>query len=100
MRYRIHENNQVGLRKLQLNRFESSALQFIHQASYLSEVSKQDLSEENQLLLNKFISVLQVNGKKQKAKVMLSTKLHRHRLIDQVGFKVVFLILIAKGKIQ
>ncbi len=99
VRYRIHEDNQVGLRKLDFNKFESSALHFVRQASYLSQVSKQSLSEKNQLILANFISVLQAKSKGQKARATLNTKFYRQRLIDQIGLKVIFLILISKGKI-
>jgi glycosyltransferase involved in cell wall biosynthesis len=97
--YRIHENNQVGLRKLSLKRFELSALHFIHQASYLSQVSKPALSEKNRLILANFISVLQAKGKGRKARAIWNTKFCRQRLIDQIGYKVIFLILVIKGKI-
>ena len=99
VQYRIHEDNQVGLRKLDFNKFESSALHFVRQASYLSQVSKQSLSEKNQLILANFISVLQAKSKGQKARATLNTKFYRQRLIDQIGLKVIFLILISKGKI-
>jgi glycosyltransferase involved in cell wall biosynthesis len=99
VKYRLHENNQVGIRKFKVNRFETSALQFINQASYLSKVSKHVLSTENKLVLAKFIAVLQANGKLNKAKAIFSTKFHRQRFIDKIGFKVAFLLLIAKGKI-
>ena len=99
VRYRLHENNQVGIRKFNVNRFESSALRFIHQASYLSKVSKHDLSEDNKLVLAKFTAVLQANGKIHKAKAIFSAKFYRQRFIDQIGFKVAFLLLVAKGKI-
>ena len=99
VRYRLHENNQVGIRKFNLKRFETSALQFIDQASYLSKASKHDLSAENKLVLAKFTAVLQANGKIYKAKAVFGTKFHRQRLIDQIGFKIAFLLLIAKAKI-
>jgi glycosyltransferase involved in cell wall biosynthesis len=99
VQYRIHEDNQVGLRKLDFNKFELSALHFVRQASYLSQVSKQSLSEKNQLILANFISVLQVKSKGQKARATLNTKFYRQRLIDQIGLKVIFLILVSKGKI-
>jgi glycosyltransferase involved in cell wall biosynthesis len=99
VQYRIHENNQVGLRKLSLNKFESSALQFIHQASYFSQVSKQALSEKNELMLTNFISVLEAKGKGKKARAIWNTKFNRQRLIDQIVYKVIFLVLVIKGKI-
>jgi hypothetical protein len=99
VQYRIHENNQVGIRKLDFNKFELSALHFVRQASYLSQVSKQSLSEKNQLILANFISVLQAKSKGQKARAILNTKFYRQRLMDQIGLKVIFLILVSKGKI-
>ena len=99
VQYRIHENNQIGLRKFSLKDFELSALHFIHQAYYLSAESKQTMSEEKKLLLASFISVLQVRGKRQKAKAIFMAKFNRQRLIDQIGFRLIFLILLSKGKI-
>jgi hypothetical protein len=99
VQYRIHGNNQVGLGEFNFNKFELSVLQFIHQASYLSQVSKQALSEESKLMLVNFISVLQATGKRQKAIAILNTKFKRQRLIEQIGIKVVFLLLVIKGKI-
>ena len=99
IQYRIHENNQIGLGKFSLNKFESSALHFINQAAYLSEESKQVLSHEKKLLLDNFVSVLKAKDKRRKVRAILSTKFDRQRLIDQIGIKVIFLLLISKGKI-
>jgi glycosyltransferase involved in cell wall biosynthesis len=99
VRYRLHENNHVGVGKFKVNRFETSALQFIHQASYLFKVSKHDLGAENTLALTKFTAALQTSGKVHKTKAIFRTKFNRQRFIDQIGFKVTFLLLIAKGKI-
>jgi glycosyltransferase involved in cell wall biosynthesis len=99
VQYRIHENNQVGLQKFNLKAFKSSALQFVHQASYLSANLKRSLQEDNNLTLANFILVLQVKGIKQKIKVIWKAKFDRQRLIDQIGFKIVFYILIFKNKI-
>lgn len=99
VQYRIHENNQVGIRKLSLNKFELSALHFIHQASHLSQVSKQTLTVKNQLILANFISVLYAKSRRQKVRAILNTKFYRQHLIDQIGFKVIFLILVSKRKI-
>jgi len=97
--YRIHESNQVGLRKFNINRFESSALDYLHQAFYLSKHSKYDLSEKNQETLAKFLSVLQAKSKAGKIKAILSINFGRAHLIDKVGFKVIFLKLVCKNKI-
>jgi hypothetical protein len=74
-------------------------LQFVHQASYLSANLKRSLQEDNNLTLANFILVLQVKGIKQKIKVIWKAKFDRQRLIDQIGFKIVFYILIFKNKI-
>ncbi len=99
VQYRIHENNQIGLRKFSFNKFELSALNFIHQASYLFAEPKQILSEQDTLLLNDFTSVLYVKNKRKKALAILKTKFNRQRWIDKIGFKIVFLILVCKGRI-
>jgi glycosyltransferase involved in cell wall biosynthesis len=97
--YRIHENNQVGLRKFDINRFESSALDYLQQAEYLSKHSKWDLSEKNQETLANFLSVLQIKSKVGKTKAILKTNFSREHLIDKVGFKIIFLKLVCKKKI-
>jgi glycosyltransferase involved in cell wall biosynthesis len=99
VRYRIHENNQVGLRKFRIGNLELSALHFIHQAAYLSKQRKQTLSKEKMVLLTDFISVLHVLGKRQKVKAVLKTKFDRQRLFDRIAFKLTFLVLVIKGKI-
>ena len=99
IQYRIHGNNQVGLRRLKFNRFESSALQFINQAAYFSVESKQVLSEENILILANFITVLQAKNKAQKIKAILNSKFDRQRIFDRIGFKLIFFLLVSKGKI-
>jgi glycosyltransferase involved in cell wall biosynthesis len=97
--YRIHGNNQLGLRKYSINRFESSALDYLHQAFYLAKHSKCDLSEKNQETLAKFLSVLRARSKAGKIKAILSTNFGREHLIDKVGFKIIFLKLVCKKKI-
>jgi glycosyltransferase involved in cell wall biosynthesis len=99
VQYRIHENNQVGLGEFNFNKYESSALQYIHQANYFFQISNQGLSEESKLMLVNFISVLQATGRRQKVIAILNTKFKRQRLIEQIGIKVVFLLLVIKGKI-
>ena len=97
--YRIHENNQLGLRKFNINRFELSVLNYLHQAVYLSKHSMCDLSEKNQETLAKFLSVLQAKSKAEKIKAILSTNFGREHLIDKVVFKLIFLKLVYKKKI-
>jgi hypothetical protein len=99
VQYRIHERNQVGLRKFKFNRFESASLHYIHQAAYLSKESKESLSEKDKLTLSNFISVLQVKSKGQKVRAIINTKFERQRLVDKIGFKIIFFLLACKGKI-
>lgn len=99
VRYRIHENNQVGLRKLELNRFETSARNFIYQAACLPEAIKQTLSEKDRLLLAKFTLILRAKSKRKKVKAIMNAKFDRQRLIDKIAFKTILLLLVMKEKI-
>lgn len=97
--YRIHENNQVGLRKLRFSFVQASILSFLNQAEYLSIHSERSLTESQRLILTQFTSLLSKNGEKQKLRNSLKVRIIRQRFIDEIGLRLVLFYLIAKGKI-
>ena len=99
VQYRIHGDNQVGLRKFNINKFESSALEYLHQAAYLANESKCALTDTDHSTLSNFVSVLHLKGKVLKTTAILKTKFDRQRFVDKIGFKIIFLLLVCKGKI-
>jgi len=99
VQYRIHGDNQVGLRKFDIDKFESSALNFFYQAAYLSSESKYTLPDKYKSSLDNFISVFHLKGKVLKTRAILSAKFDRQRFVDKIGIKIIFLILVNKGKI-
>lgn len=99
VRYRIHENNQIGLRKYNLHNFETSALNFLQQAAHLFNEHKGFLSQEKIKKLSKLNLILQVSRKREKVKATLRAPFKRQKLFDQIAIKLVILLLIAKGVI-
>jgi glycosyltransferase involved in cell wall biosynthesis len=99
VQYRIHENNQVGLRKFALDKFETSATNFINQAASLPEEINQILSKNDKLMLAKFTLVLRVKSKREKVKAIVNAKIDRQRLLDMIGFKLILLLLVSRKKI-
>jgi glycosyltransferase involved in cell wall biosynthesis len=99
VQYRIHGDNQVGLRKYIQNRFETSARNFVYQAACLPEEIIQTLSEKDRLMLAKFTLVLRVKSKRQKVKAIMNAKFDRQRLLDRIGFTIILLLLVKKEKI-
>ena len=98
IRYQIHENNQVCLRKFAQKEFETSIRNFIYQAVCLPGEIIQALTEKDKLMLAKFTFILRVKSKREKVKATLNARFDRQRLIDKIRFRIILLLLVNKEK--
>jgi glycosyltransferase involved in cell wall biosynthesis len=99
VKYRIHEGNHVGLRKYGFGRFLDSAENYLIQARYLGKIVGPNLSQDKNPVLADLISIFEKKGKAQKAFLIIKLPVVRQRRIDQLGMKIMFLVLVIYSRI-
>jgi len=99
VKYRIHEGNHVGLRKYGFGRFLDSAENYLIQARYLGKIVGPNLSQDKNPVLADLISIFEKKGKAQKAFLIIKLPVVRQRRIDQLGMKIMFLVLVIHSRI-
>jgi glycosyltransferase involved in cell wall biosynthesis len=98
-RYRIHSNNTVGLRKINFNRHKAAVKSFVSQSMFLHESSPKNFNAEQQNLLNKYVKIHAVTGMFRKIFLIWKLPIRRQRRLDQIGFKVILLLLMLRNDI-
>jgi glycosyltransferase involved in cell wall biosynthesis len=99
VKYRIHEGNHVGLRKYGFGRFLDSAENYLIQARYLGKIVGPNLSQDKNPVLGDLVSIFEKKGKAQKAFLIIKLPVVRQRRIDQLGMKIMFLVLVISSRI-
>jgi len=99
VKYRVHEGNHVGLRKYGFGRFLDSAENYLIQARYLGKIVGPNLSQDKNPVLADLISIFEKKGKAQKAFLIIKLPVVRQRRIDQLGMKIMFLVLVIHSRI-
>lgn len=92
VKYRIHENNSVGLRKNSLNSFILSVKNFGQQAQYFQNAVEVDLPRESYLELYRLISIFEEEKLYKKIIAILKLKLQRQHFYDRLGFRIIMLL--------
>ena len=98
-RYRIHSNNTVGLRKINIDRHKAAVKSFVNQSMFFHECSPKNLNAEKQNLLNEYVKIHAVTGMFRKILLVWKLPIRRQRRLDQICFKVVLLLLMFRNDI-
>jgi glycosyltransferase involved in cell wall biosynthesis len=99
VKYRIHEGNHVGLRKFVFGRFIESAENYLTQARYLGKIVGSNSSQSKNPVLAHLISIYEKKSKLQKTILICKLPVVRQRRIDQLGMKIMFLILVFTSRV-
>jgi glycosyltransferase involved in cell wall biosynthesis len=99
VKYRIHQENQVGLRKYSFGRFLDSTENYLIQVIYLGKIVGPNLSQDKNHLLAHVISIDEKKGKAQKAASIIKLPVVRQRRIDQLAIKIMFLVLVLTSRV-
>ncbi len=92
MKYRIHEKNSIGLRKINLKVLTSSAKNFGQQATYFRKVVTVDLPRESSVELSRMISIFEYRSALRKIFSIIKLRLRRQRFYDRLGFRMILLL--------
>jgi len=98
LRYRVHEENLVGLRKYHARRFIDSAENFLNQATYMIKALELNLDRGKEPIIVDLVSIFETKSKFRKAYLFLKLPVVRQRRVDLLGMKMIILYLVLTGK--
>jgi glycosyltransferase involved in cell wall biosynthesis len=99
VRYRIHDENNIGLRKYHLGIFLDSAENFLNQVRFLREITEIDLPQDKKPTLVDLISISDEKSKVHKVFLIFKLSIERQRRIDKVGMKMILVMLILTSRL-
>lgn len=98
VKYRIHKENAVGLRKNSLSSFMASAKNFGQQAHYFRETVAVELSRESSMELDRIISVFENESMSRRIGSLFKLRLQRQQFYDRLAFRLILLLGILTKK--
>jgi glycosyltransferase involved in cell wall biosynthesis len=99
IRYRIHENNLVGLRRYLLHRFIASTHSYLKQTKYFNDNAAEDIDRCKRYSLKDMVSIFEKKSKFQKSIQLFNFEVSRQRRLDGFGIKVILMFLILADRV-
>jgi glycosyltransferase involved in cell wall biosynthesis len=99
IKYRIHENNLVGLRRYVFRRFITSTQNYLKQAQYFNVHAAKDISNCKRSSLEDLVSIFEKRNTFQKFVQLLKLEVTRQRKLDAFVIKVIFIFLILATRV-
>jgi len=98
-KYRIHENNLVGLRRYVFRRFITSTQNYLKQAQYFNDHAAKDISNCKRSSLEDLVYIFEKRNTFQKFVQLLNLEVTRQRKLDAFVIKVIFIFLILATRV-